>query len=180
MIYKNQQEIQHDNTQDKFARFFETKVRSITDSFIIEDGVYNGKRKVITEDVMFMDQSSIRKEMQSIKIKNSKGYDRILQRIIKESLEILVCPFTELFKIIYSQRTLPEQWLIAKTIPIHKKRPKKDIENYRPIANLCSISKVFKKFILKRRMEIQELNNVDITGKQQHGFKKGKVPLPWG
>ena len=57
---------------------------------------------------------------------------------------------------------IPEQWKIEKTVPIHKKGPKKDIENYRPIANLCSTSKVYEKQILKRIMEISEENNVDI------------------
>ena len=39
---------------------------------------------------------------------------------------------------------------ISKTVPIHKKGNNKDIENYRPIANLCSTSKILEKFILKR------------------------------
>ena len=46
------------------------------------------------------------------------------------------------------------------------------MENYRPIANLCSTSKVFEKLILKRIMELQDEKGVDFTGKQQHGFKK--------
>jgi hypothetical protein len=121
LLYKNQQKIKHKNSQDEFARFFVNKVRLITDSFKIYEEVYNRKRKILAENEMFMDQGSIRKVMQSIKIKNSEGYDRILQRIIKEGLDILVGPFTELSNRIYSQRTVPEQWLIAKTIPIHKK-----------------------------------------------------------
>ena len=61
---------------------------------------------------------------------------------------------------------------MAKTIPLHKKGPRKDIENYRPIANLCSASKIFEKLILKRITEIAEENNVDITNTRQHGYKK--------
>ena len=67
---------------------------------------------------------SIRSVMESIKIKNSEGFDRIPQRIIKEGLENLLEPFTQLFKKIYTQRSVPEQWLLAKTIPIQKKGPK--------------------------------------------------------
>ena len=61
-----------------------------------------------------------------------------------------------------------------------KKGPKKDIENYRPISNLCSTSKIFEELILKRILEIQETNNVDITGKNQHGFKKNRSTLTLG
>jgi hypothetical protein len=78
-----------------------------------------------------------------MKIKNSEGFDRIPQRIIKEGLENLLEPYAQLFKRIYTQRSVPDQWLLAKTIPIHKKGSKNEIYNYRPIANLCSISKVF-------------------------------------
>ena len=37
---------------------------------------------------------------------------------------------------------------------------------------LCPTSKIFEKLILKRIMEIQKDISVDLTGKQQHGFKK--------
>ena len=52
------------------------------------------------------------------------------------------------------------------------KGDKKDIENYRPISNLCSSSKIFEKLILKRILDLQKENNIDLTGKSQHGFKK--------
>ena len=69
---------------------------------------------------------------------------------------------------------------MARTIPIHKKGPKKDIENYRPIANLCSASKIFEKLILRRINEIAEENKVDITNTRQHGYKKTKGTLTLG
>ena len=77
-----------------------------------------------------------------------------------------------LFKLIYEEKQIPDQWRVARTIPIHKKGPKKDIENYRPIANLCSASKIFEKLILRRINEIAEENKVDITNTRQHGYKK--------
>ena len=69
---------------------------------------------------------------------------------------------------------LPEQWKISKIIPTFKKGNKSKIENYRPIANLCSTSKVFEKLILKQIHYLESTNKLDLTGKQQHGFKKGK------
>jgi hypothetical protein len=46
--------------------------------------------------------------------------------------------------------------------------------NCRPIANLCSTSKLFEKLILKKILEIQDLNNIDMTGRSQHGFRKAR------
>ena len=37
------------------------------------------------------------------------------------------------------------QWLISKIIPVHKKGDKSMIENYRPVANLCCVSRLFEK-----------------------------------
>ena len=58
-------------------------------------------------------------------------------------------------------------------MPVFKnKGEKKDLENYRPISNLCLSSKIFEKLILKRILEIQDTQGVDLTNSSQHGFKK--------
>ena len=110
-------------------------------------------------------------------IKNCEGFDRIPQRVLNDGAEILIHPLTILFEKMYTQKTILAQWLIAKVIPIHKKGPKNNIKNNRPISNLCSTSKIFEKLNLKRLLQIETLDNIDITGKHQHGFKKNTVPL---
>ena len=79
-----------------------------------------------------------------------------------------------MFSKIYHRNEIPTQWKIAKVNPIFKKGDKSEISNYRPISNLCCTSKIFEKLILKRIIDIQEQNKVDLTGHQQHGFKKNK------
>ena len=63
---------------------------------------------------------------------------------------------------------------MAKIIPVHKKGPKNEISNYRPIANLCGVTKIFEKLILQRIADLEEEKNVDLIGTNQHGFKKGR------
>ena len=48
------------------------------------------------------------------------------------------------------------------------------------MANLCSASKIFERLILNRISHLEALNSVDITGKGQHGFKKGKGTVTAG
>ena len=110
--------------------------------------------------------------VKSLKIKNCEGYDRIPQRVLSEGIDHLLSPLTGLFKLITTQNSIPDQWRTSKIIPIHKKGPKQNIENYRPISNLCSTSKFFEKLILKRIQNLEALNNIDLTGPNQHGFKK--------
>ena len=65
----------------------------------------------------------------SLKVKNSTGYDRIPQRVLIDGVVSLIGPLTTLFKLVYESKKIPDQWKVSKTIPLHKKGPKKDIEN---------------------------------------------------
>jgi exonuclease III len=159
---------------EHFGNFFTTKVNSIITNLHSNPRVYNGQKKVNEQNSFFMSSADVLSCMSSIKIKNCEGFDRIPQRILVDGANILINPLSKLFQKIYFQKEIPEQWLIAKVTPIHKKGPKNQIENYRPIANLCSTSKIFEKLILKRIQAIEIFHKVDLTGKQQHGFKKCK------
>ena len=110
----------------------------------------------------------------SIKIKNCEGYDRIPQRIINKGMEILIEPAYALFNLIYKYKVIPEQWSISKIIPIFKKGSKTYIENYRPISNLCSFTKVYEQLIIDRLKDIEIENNCNLSGKPQHGFKQNR------
>ena len=177
-MYLNGILIEEKELPDAFANFFDTKIKNIASEITIENDVYNGKRIVEAEDKMFMTRDNIRECIMSLKPKNSEGYDRIPQRILLDGMEILLSPLTKLFEQIYNQKTVPDQWLVAKTIPIFKNKGEKNkMENYRPIANLCSASKFFEKLILKRINEIQDQNQQDITRPGQHGFKRNRSTL---
>ena len=81
-------------------------------------------------------------------------------------------PLSRLFQLIYDTKEVPEQWKIAKVIPTHKKGTKDNVENYRPISNLCAMSKIYEKLILGHLWELADSENIDLTAKNQHGFKK--------
>ena len=51
------------------------------------------------------------------------------------------------------------------------------IENYRPVANLCSVSKVFEKLKIN---ELEIIGGISLVGKQQHGFQKNKRTVTAG
>ena len=97
-----------------------------------------------------MSTTEIESCIKCIKIKNCEGYDRIPQRVLVDGMEQLLEPLTVLFKLIYERKEIPEQWRFSKIMPVHKKGDKSLIENYRPVANLCSCSKIFERMILNR------------------------------
>jgi hypothetical protein len=66
-------------------------------------------------------------------------------------MKYLLAPFTRLFRLIYDLRQVPDQRLVAETVPIYKNKvERRQVESYSPIANMCSTSKIFAKLILRR------------------------------
>jgi hypothetical protein len=55
-------------------------------------------------------------------VKNSEGTDRIPQRILADGVDILCELISSLMEIIYLQKSVPGQQLVAKTIPYTKIR----------------------------------------------------------
>ena len=110
--------------------------------------MFNGSRKIHAGDLMFMGPGEVLSCMKSLKCKNSEGFDRIPQRVLLDGADLLLPPLVKLFTLVYNEKAIPEQWSVAKITPIHKKGSKSMIENYRPVANLCSASKIFERLIL--------------------------------
>ena len=163
-----------DERCNHFADYFESKVKSITDDTVVDPGVFNGDRKLEADDFMFMTRSDVEKCIKCIKLKNSEGYDRIPQRVIVDGMEQLIDPLSNMFLCVYNESAIPEQWKFSKIVPVHKKGSKSEIENYRPVANLCSVSKVFERLVLNRINQLELAGSCDLTGNGQHGFKKGR------
>ena len=157
---------------EEFANMFEKKIEDIVQSTKINNEVYNGTRKIFVDNKNFMSIENIKNAILSLKHKNSEGYDRIPQRVLINGMSKLLEPFSILFNLIYKTNKIPEQWSMSKITPIFKKGDRNNISNYRPISNLCSMSKIFEKLIMQRIIEIEDLNNVDLTGSKQHGFKR--------
>jgi hypothetical protein len=98
----------------KLQNYFDIKIKDVLRQTSIDDNICNGVMKVMVENKFFMDQTSVRQCIYSLKVKNTDGYDLIPQRILVGSIGILIGPFSILFEKIYYQRTIPGQWLISK------------------------------------------------------------------
>ena len=69
---------------------------------------------------MFMTRQNILECLDWLKLKNTKGYDRIPQRILTDGHKSLIEPLANLFKLVYKDGVVPGQWLISKIIPVHE------------------------------------------------------------
>ena len=120
-MYQDGVELERERVASAFGDLFFNKVKNITESTLINPLVHNGHQKINIVDNDIIPITDIIECVKSLKIKNCEGYDRIPQRILSEGIEYLIKPLTGLFKLIVQQTKIPDQWLISKTIPIHKK-----------------------------------------------------------
>ena len=89
-MYERGTKIDKDELAEKFASFFDAKIKVLQETVAIKDDVYNGTQKITEENKMFMDIFSIREVLQTLKIKNTEGFDRIPQRVLVDGADHLV------------------------------------------------------------------------------------------
>ena len=113
--------------------------------------------------------NKIDKIIKSLKPKNTYGYDKISNCIIKLSSPYIISPLTHICSAALSSGVFPDRLKYAIVKPIFKKGNKQDISNYRPISLLTSFSKVFEKLIYNRLHTHFEMNNILVQ--EQFGFR---------
>ena len=155
-----------------FAAVFQNKIRDITSNCAIEQDINNGRKLVDAPEGNVFPLELVQRIMADTKAKNSHGFDNIPMRILRDGAAYLAAPYHKLMEMIYRTKNLPEQWRVARVLPLYKKGSKSDFRNYRPISNLCVPSKIFEKCILKRLEELA--NEGNLFTEKQHGFRKGR------
>jgi hypothetical protein len=114
-----------------------------------------------------LSSSEVLRAIIASKSKKSCGHDEIPMLVVKDCAEVLAEPLRMLFNKCLMDGWFPEDWKIAKIIPLHKKGSKTDVKNYRPVSNLCSLSKIFERCLLSR------IDGYGLDDETQHGFRKG-------
>ena len=101
------------------------------------------------------------KLISSMKNKKSSGFDEISPRILKLALPYIVESLTYIYNLCIEHNVFPEQLKHAKVIALPKSRKDlSDVNNYRPISLLSSLSKPLEKHIhnhLLRYLEHRQL-----------------------
>ena len=81
----------------------------------------------------------------------------------------LVKPLTKIINQMLHTGIFPEQLKISKVLPLHKANDKMSLTNYRPIALLPSISKIFECVLLEQSTNHFTDNN--LLSPHQYGFR---------
>lgn len=106
----------------------------------------------------------------TIKANFSSGPDKIPGFLISDCRHVLVKPLKHIFSLIITNSSFPEKWKMSRVVPILKKGDKFDVSNYRPVAILSNLCKVFEYVLYKRIMDYVK----DKLSFNQHGFISGR------
>ena len=117
--------------------------------------------------------SDIEKAIRSLKNKNNIGDDGISTTIIKELMELFGEILLPIFNKSLKQGVFPDLLKLAIIVPVSKEGDTTKLNNYRPIALLPCISKIFEKCVKEKLLNY--LNHIKFISPRQFGFMKKKV-----
>ena len=107
-----------------------------------------------------------------LKYKKCSGYDDVCDDVVKHCHKPIVKPLAHIIEASFKEGVFPDLLKIAKVFPLYKKGDECDLNNYRPVANITTFSKIFE-IVMEQKLR-QYLYKFNILSKSQHGFLKGK------
>lgn len=119
--------------------------------------------------IQFIDVCNITMELKKLKFSHNFGPDKIPSSILINCADNIAIPLTYLFNKSIKSCNFPNVWKDSFIVPLFKSGNKSDIKNYRGIAKLSIIPKLFEKIITEQLCyQVSTL-----ISPYQHGFQKG-------
>ena len=118
-------------------------------------------------------EDSIANELLCLNVRKATGLDGISSRLLRECAHQIARPLTHIFNLSLLTGVFPSQWKVARIQPVFKQKGDRcDASNYRPIALLCVVSKVFERLV-RRQLQSFCVEHTVIPD-QQFGFLPGR------
>ena len=102
----------------------------------------------------------ISKIIQSLKCKDSYGYDEVSTTILKISAPYILSPLTYIFNKTLATGIFPDRLKFSEVKPLFKKGASTEFSNYCPISLLTSFSKIIEKIVYVRLYRHLNVNNI--------------------
>lgn len=122
---------------------------------------------------IYFSEHQIKKALRILDASKGPGPDHIPAIFLKRTADTIYKPLHILFNRCMTEGTFPEIWKRANLVPVHKGGSRNDVQNYRPISILCTLSKLFERLV---HGELYPMIN-KILIPEQHGFVKRKSTL---
>lgn len=116
-------------------------------------------------------ESEIARIIAKLKDKNSAGIDHISNSMVKRYADYLVAPITHICNLAFETGVFPSAFKTALIKPIYKSGDKGDVNNFRPISILPTLSKILERVMNERLTSYLERNKT--LAPSQYGFRSG-------
>lgn len=116
-----------------------------------------------------IDHADVARSLKRLKFSFNHGPDGVPNCLLINCAESLSAPLSLMFNTSIKYGYFPKYWRSSYIIPLFKSGRKSDVKNYRGIAKLSSIPKLFEKFI----SDYLSHHVSSLMSPSQHGFRKG-------
>ena len=137
----------------------------------VEVPVINDYNLVSRLNSIILTTDEVTTVLKSLPLGKAAGPDGVNNRVLKELADVLSLPLCDLFNQSLSTGEFPEQWKLSHVTPIPKSGDLSLVSNYRPIALLSNIDKVFERAVFKHLYN--HLLENSILTPYQSGFTPG-------
>ena len=86
-------------------------------------------------------------QIEGLSTNKAKGIDSLNVKLLKMARPMIKASLLYIYNLSISFGIFPHQWKIAKVTPVHKFGPKENINKYRPISVLSSLSKILERYV---------------------------------
>ncbi|KAL1447284.1 hypothetical protein WDU94_007617, partial [Cyamophila willieti] len=155
--------IKKEEWQKYYKEFYTTR-----DNFQEEIILYDVTREKMDAEFSI---EEVERVLKNIKNNKSPGPDKIINEFLKHK-NILKNYLATLFSYVLESETLPPDWGESEICCIFKKGERRDVRNYRGIALLNTMTKIFTQLLYNRIASWAEESNV--LPEEQGGFRKGR------
>ena len=124
------------------------------------------KSKFVFEEIS---SEFVHRELSKLDCTKSVGLDDLHPRLLKVSAHLIASPIALIFNHSIQTGHFPQDFKLAKIIPIPKSESSNDINNYRPISLLSIVSKVFERAVHSQLLSFLKKEN--LLSERQSGFR---------
>jgi hypothetical protein len=116
--------------------------------------------------------SEIHRIIMGLKNTNSSGYDEINSKFLRLCSQSISIPLAYIVNLSLEEGTFPDGLKKSVIKPLYKKGKRNEVCNYRPIALIPVLSKIYEKVMFERLSNFA--NKYSLLNEKQHGFRKNK------
>lgn len=109
-----------------------------------DNGVFDNDELL---NIRQISDADVIKAIDKLKPKRTMGHDNVPSYVIKGCKEAFVKPLALIFNLALRNKKFPDKLKIARITPVFKSGDRREVTNYRPIAILSNLSKIFETII---------------------------------